>query len=125
MGMVHLRTRIAGILTVASGATSCFLLLLVPVSYYANIADRDNSTGRLTSPASIPVLWYFRCGVYKGGIWFFTGDVPYMGSSMHFVDENGVLWEGGHERDSRPGLGRIALRVSSGDLRFRHGRVRW
>ena len=101
MGMFHLRKRIAGILTVASGAASCFLLLLLPVSHCVDIADRDNSTGRLTSPASIPVLSYFRCGVYKGGIWFFTGDVPYMGSSMHAGDESGIFWEGGHAREIR------------------------
>jgi hypothetical protein len=101
MAVLHPRWRITGILTVASGIASAFMLILLPVSYDTNIADVDSSTRRLTSPASIPILSCFRCGVYRGGIWFFTGDVPYMGSSTHAADESGILGEGGHAREIR------------------------
>lgn len=90
--------RVFGSLTIAAGIICCLAIVLLPISYSQELADYDSAARRLFSPDSVAVTSNARCGIYKGGVWLFSGDVPYMGSSMHVVDSDGRV---GYEHGRR------------------------
>jgi len=65
---------------------SCVLLILMPVSYHLNLSAFDTASGSLSAHDSIALSSRFHLGFFDGGVWFFSHDVPYMGS---------IMWIGG------------------------------
>jgi hypothetical protein len=80
----------------------CLVVVLLPVSYLTNMADLDHTNHKMISPQSIPIGSDARCVVYEGGIWFFSNDVPYMGSIRRMsAGDGGIHYPGGFARKSR------------------------
>ena len=103
MGMVHLRERIARQSRLSRQSpprvSSCSSCLSATTRTSPTATTRREQTP--PCPRRSPYCGIFVAVFTREGICFFTGDVPYMGSSMHLVDGNGVLWEGGHAREIR------------------------
>jgi hypothetical protein len=94
--------RVINILTIASGVLCCLVVVLLPISYLTNLADYDSATNKMISPHSIPIASGARGVVYEGGIWLFTNDVPYLGSSRRMsAGDDSIHYPGGFASKSR------------------------
>lgn len=75
--------RLHTIATVTSGVLCCLLLILLPVSYHLDLSRFDTGSRTLLAHDSVAITSQFHLGVLDGGAWFFSHDVPYMGSIMN------------------------------------------
>jgi hypothetical protein len=78
--------RLLKIATVLSTVLFIVFLALLPISYALKLPEptRDG-----TDPKdSIRLVSDFRCAIYRGGLWFFNGDMAYSGSIIGLYDKS-------------------------------------
>jgi hypothetical protein len=95
--MKHIRI----ILTIASGIVCCLLLIIFLVSYHLDLSNFSGKGGKGLPNDSIALASHFRLGFYEGSMWFYSYEVPYMGSIRRLADEKGVIYKNGHAHEVR------------------------